>query len=82
MKLLLDENVSDRIVPHIIDFFPDSVHVKSVGLERTDDTVIWNWAKPHGFTIVAKDTDFYQRASPSVIRRNSSGCELGTAPRA
>ena len=38
------------------------MHVKSVGLTEADDNVIWDWAKQRGFTIVAKDTDFYQRA--------------------
>ena len=61
MKLLLDENLSDRIVPRILDLFPESTHIKEVGLERTDDGVISAWAKQHGFTIVSKDTDFYQR---------------------
>ena len=60
--MLLDQNVSDRIVQRVADLFPDSTHVKFVGLEEAEDSVIWEWAKQHGFTIVAKDTDFYQRA--------------------
>jgi predicted nuclease of predicted toxin-antitoxin system len=32
MKLLLDENLSDRIVPRIADLYPDSQHVKALGL--------------------------------------------------
>ena len=62
MKLLLDENVSDRIVQRIADLFPGSTHVKSVDLKEADDRIIWDWAKEHGFAIVSKDTDFYQRA--------------------
>jgi predicted nuclease of predicted toxin-antitoxin system len=31
MKLLLDENLSDRIVDKIIDLYPDSQHVKTLG---------------------------------------------------
>ena len=62
VKLLLDENVSDRIVPQIVDLFPDSTHVKHIGLKEADDSVVWAWAKQHGFTILSKDTDFYQRA--------------------
>jgi predicted nuclease of predicted toxin-antitoxin system len=26
------------------------------------NSVVWAWSKQHGFTIVSKDTDFYQRA--------------------
>ena len=62
MKLLLDENVSDRIVDRIADRFPGSAHIKSLGLKEADDRVIWDWAKQHGFAIASKDTDFYQRA--------------------
>ena len=62
MKLLLDENLSDRIISRIADLFPDSTHVKAVGLREADDFVVWEWAKKHGFTIVSKDTDFHQKA--------------------
>jgi predicted nuclease of predicted toxin-antitoxin system len=62
VKLLLDENLSDRIVPQILDIFPDSAHVKTLGLLRTDDSIIWSFAKEHGFTIVSKDSDFHQRS--------------------
>ena len=33
MKLLLDENLSDRIISQIVDLFPDSTHTKAVGKE-------------------------------------------------
>jgi len=62
VKLLLDENLSERILPGILDLFPGSTHVKAVGLEHTDDGVISEWARARGFTIVSKDTDFYQRS--------------------
>ena len=62
MKLLLDENLSVRIISRVADLFPDSTHVKAVGLREADDFVVWEWAKKHEFTIVSKDTDFHQRA--------------------
>jgi predicted nuclease of predicted toxin-antitoxin system len=62
VKLLLDENLSDRIVARIVDLFPQSAHVKAVGLKQADDSTVSAWAKQHGFTIVSKDTDFYQRS--------------------
>ena len=62
MKLLLDENLSDRIVPQVFDLFPDSAHVKSHGLLRTNDTLIWSFAREHGYVIVSKDADFHQRS--------------------
>ena len=62
MKLLLDENLSDRIISRIIDLYPDSVHVKTLGLINTDDVVIWEYAKVHDFVIASKDSDFHQRS--------------------
>ena len=62
MKLLLDENLSDRIISRIVDLFPGSTHIKAVGLREANDFVVWEWAKQHGFTIASKDTDFHQRA--------------------
>ena len=61
MKLFLDENLSDRIVPRIIDLFRDSTHVKTVGLGRTDDDIVWDWAKQRELAIASKDSDSYQR---------------------
>ena len=62
MKLLLDENLSDRIVPYLTPIWSGSTHVKEPGLTHTDDALIWHFAKEHGFTIVSKDADFHQRS--------------------
>jgi predicted nuclease of predicted toxin-antitoxin system len=62
VKLLLDENLSDRIVPQILDLYPDSAHIKSHQLMQADDGLIWAFTKQHGFTIVSKDSDFHQRS--------------------
>ena len=62
MKLLLDENLSDRIIPCITDLYPNSQHVKMLGLINTDDSIIWEYAKTHEFVIVSKDSDFHQRS--------------------
>ncbi len=62
MKLLLDENLSDRIIHRIVDFYPNSEHAKTLGLINTDDAVIWEYAKTNGFVIVSKDSDFHQRS--------------------
>ncbi len=62
MKLLLDENLSDRIVPQILDLYPGSSHVKSHSLIHTDDVLIWEFAQQQGCTIVSKDADFHQRS--------------------
>ena len=82
MKLLLDEDLSDSIVSRISDSFPGSTHIKAVGLKEADDSVVWEWAKQHGFSIVSKDTDFHQRAivfghPPKFIWLRVGNCQTG-----
>ena len=60
MKLLFDENLSDRIAQRILDLYPDSAHVKQHNLIRADDQSIWNFARDNGYMIVSKDADFHQ----------------------
>lgn len=62
MKLLLDENLSDRIISQIIDLYPNSQHVKTLGLINTGDSIIWEYAKVNNFILVSKDSDFHQRS--------------------
>ncbi len=62
MKLLLDENLSDRVISRIIDLYPNSKHVKTLKLTNTDDVIIWDYAKANDFVIVSKDSDFHQRS--------------------
>jgi predicted nuclease of predicted toxin-antitoxin system len=59
MKLLLDENLSRRIVPFIQDNYPGSTQVTLVGLERASDKAIREYAVENDFVIVTKDADFY-----------------------
>lgn len=61
MKLLLDENLFDRIISRIVDLYPNSAHVKTLHLTNTDDLLIWEYAKANDFVIVSKDSDFHQR---------------------
>ncbi len=60
--MLLDENLSDRIIHRIVDLYPDSEHVKILGSVNTDDGIIWEYAKANNFVIVSKDSDFHQRS--------------------
>ncbi|MGI8990797.1 MAG: DUF5615 family PIN-like protein [Bryobacteraceae bacterium] len=58
MKLLLDENLSPRVVPRLDSLFPGLIHVRDVGLKQADDQGIWEWAKANVFTVVTTDGDF------------------------
>lgn len=62
MKLLLDENLSRRIVPFLQKNFPGSSQVVLLGLEGASDAEIWQYAKEHDFVIVSGDSDFQERS--------------------
>ena len=72
MKLLFDENVSPKLVRLLENEYPESAHVREIGLRGTTDVQIWDHAREHGFVIVSKDEDFRQRsflmgAPPKVL---------------
>jgi len=72
MKILFDQNLSSSLVGQLSDVFPDSDHVKNLGMMLADDIAIWNFARDQDFTIVSKDSDFQQRslivgAPPNVV---------------
>jgi predicted nuclease of predicted toxin-antitoxin system len=67
VKLLLDENLSRRMVPFLQAPFPGSSHVALLGLERTPDKAIWDYAKANDFVIVTSDADF-EELKPIIIR--------------
>ena len=60
MKLLLDENLSRRIVPFNQDSYPGSTQVALVGLECANDSVIRQYAIDNDYIITTKDADFYE----------------------
>ena len=72
MKLLLDENLSRRLVPFLQNEFPGSTQVALIGLQQADDRAIWHHAKNNGYIIVTRDADFEELsaihgAPPHVI---------------
>jgi predicted nuclease of predicted toxin-antitoxin system len=79
LKLLLDQNISHRILPDVNSDFPGSSHVKELNIETSGDSEIWEYAKSHNFTIVSKDSDFHQRSflygpPPKVIWIQIGNC--------
>ena len=60
MKLLLDENLSFRLLQRISVAYPGSQHAEAVGLRGKDDREVWSFAATHGYAIVPKDNDFRQ----------------------
>lgn len=58
MKLLLDENLSRRLVPFLQHDYPGSSQVVLLGMESVSDAEVWQAAKDQGFVIVTRDADF------------------------
>ncbi len=58
MKLLFDQNISPKIVRQIEADFPGSKQVRHVSLEDASDTVIFDYAKKNGYSVVTFDSDF------------------------
>jgi predicted nuclease of predicted toxin-antitoxin system len=58
VSLLLDENLSPRLVTRLTSLFPNLTHVRDVGLKQASDEQIWLRAKENGYTVVTADADF------------------------
>ena len=73
MKILLDENLSWRIIKQLMPFFTEVVHASELKIiQPANDISIWNYAKKNGFTIISKDDDFekivlLRKAPPKLI---------------
>jgi predicted nuclease of predicted toxin-antitoxin system len=72
VKLLLDENLSRRMVPRLTSAYPGTTQVALLGMERASDREIWQFARDQGYVIVTQDADFHELcvlhgAPPKVI---------------
>ena len=73
MKLLLDENLSRRLVPFLQHDYPDSSQVVLLGMESATDKDVWQRARDEAYVIVTRDADFQELSlvwgqPPKVIR--------------
>jgi len=79
MRLLLDENLSQRIIATIADIY-EVKHIKDFNLTQASDDTIWEFAKLNGYIIVSKDADFHQRSllwghPPKLIYLKMGNCK-------
>ncbi len=86
MKLLFDQNLSYKLLALLGDLFPNSEHVREIGLHTADDGILWEYAKANGLMIVSKDSDFHQRSflygyPPKVIWIRLGNCSTSDAER-
>lgn len=62
MRLLLDENISYRLVKTLSEAFPGTAHVTAIAGLR-GDRAIWEHARANGCILVTFDADFVQIAA-------------------
>jgi predicted nuclease of predicted toxin-antitoxin system len=79
VKLLFDQNLSDRLVRLLDDDYSGSIHVRNVGLARADDEDVWRYALDQKLVIISKDSDFHQRSllrghPPKVVWVQTGNC--------
>jgi predicted nuclease of predicted toxin-antitoxin system len=80
VKLLLDQNLSRRLLPELERVFPGSSHVQMLGLDTALDQEVWQFAEAGEYAIVTKDADFVEMSAlrghpPKIIWLN-----LGNVP--
>lgn len=86
MKLLFDENLSHKLARLLEDLFPNSIHVRDVGLKAADDPLVWEYAKDNGLILVSKDADMHQRSflfgpPPKVVWVRLGNCSTSDVER-
>ncbi len=83
MKLLLDENLSRRLVPFLQEAYPGTSQVALIGLESATDRVLWDFARTQNYVLVTRDADFEELsilngAPPHVIWLRGGNPDKGT----
>lgn len=79
MKLLLDQNLSRKLVPHLQQAYPGTSHVYLLGFHKWADSEIWRYAQYNGFTIATKNNDMVdlcvlRGAPPKVLWLRVGNC--------
>jgi len=83
VKLLFDQNLSPKLVARLADRYPDSDHVYTIGIDRSSDDDLRQYARREAFTIVTKDSDFSDLCillgfPPKVIWIRRGNCSTAT----
>lgn len=86
MKLLFDQNLAPRLVRDLADIYPESAHVRDLGMTSASDRAIWDHAKRWGFVLASKDNDFQQMSflfgpPPKVIWIRRGNCRVADTER-
>jgi len=86
LKLLLDHNLSHKLVARLADVLPGSPQTRLLNFTRSAYAEIWFYARTHGFSIVTKDNDFAELAvlrgaPPKVIWLRTGNCSSSAVER-
>ncbi|CAN5297105.1 DUF5615 family PIN-like protein [soil metagenome] len=58
--LLLDQNLSYRMLANLAPYYQGATHVSLIKMLDADDLAIWRFARDHNLAILTKDADFYE----------------------
>lgn len=86
MRLLVDENLSERLVTTLADQFPNSLHIRLLGLGGANDQALWDLALREGCTLLTRDEDFLslsllRGAPPKVVLLRLGNCSTSEVAR-
>ena len=79
MKLLLDQNLSYKLIADLESTFPGTSHVYPLGLDQSPDTEVREYAGQHAFTLLTKNTDLVdlcvlRGAPPKILWLRLGNC--------
>ena len=82
MKLLIDNNLSWKLVRELAVEFSGSVHADQLGVVDPDDAYLWAVARDGGYAVLSKDDDFFALSQalghpPKVLLVALGNCTTG-----
>jgi len=74
-RLLLDENLSERLLQPLAELFPGSAHIRNLTRTCVADRLLWDLARTGAFILTTRDEDLVglsvlRGAPPKVIWLN------------
>ena len=86
MKLLLDHNISHKLVQRLADIYPGSSQTRLLRFARSGDSELWFYARTHGFIFVTKDRDvaelaILRGAPPKIVWLRIGNCTVAALER-
>jgi predicted nuclease of predicted toxin-antitoxin system len=71
MRLLLDQNLSHRLIHRLSEIYPESSQVALLLMADASDWTIWEYARENHYAIVTQDADFHEynllHGSPPLV---------------